>query len=189
MTDINLNDGIELDESNVNFGDSAMGLADFCNVDVGEIEANEGGFEVLPQGVYEWKCDSIKIGSTTRRNKDTNEEFKVPNIAIQFIIENVVSTNGYDGDESKLIERKHTEFFALPTFDGEQFSKAVGRLKAMAMKMAGRDKDWKYASVQAILNDMINTRFSAKIKHRKYNDRDGNEKIQDEIDSRTIKEL
>ena len=187
MTDIKLNDGIELEDSQVNFGDQGLGLADFCNVDVTDIEANEGGFEILPVGIYDWVVSGIKIGSTTRRSKETNEEFKVPNIAIQFTIENVVSTQGYDGDEAKLVERKHTEFFSLPTFDGEQFTKAVGRLKAMALKVADRDKDWKYANVQDILNDMISKQFTAKIKHRKYNDRNGNEVTQDEIDTKTIK--
>lgn len=187
MTEVNLNDGIELEDSQVNFGDQGLGLADFCGVDVTDIEANEGGFEILPLGVYDWQVSNIKISSTTRRSKDTGEEFKVPNIAIQFTIENVISTQGYDGDEAKLVERKHTEFFSLPTYDGEMFSKAVGRLKAMALKIADRDKEWKYSSVQDILNDMIGKQFTAKIKHRKYNDRNGNEVTQDEIDIKTIK--
>lgn len=187
MTD--LNDNVELDEKEqINFGDSGMGLADFCNVDVSDIEANEGGFEILPQGVYKWHVDSVKVGTVTRRNKDTNEEFRVPNIAVMFQIDEVISTNNFDGDEGSLINRKHTEFFSLPTFDGEQFTKAVGRLKAYALRINDRDKDYKYASVQQIVNDLASgVAFSAKIRYRKYNNKNGDEVTQDEIDIKTIK--
>ena len=182
------NEIIDIDEnSGINFGDQNMGLADFMGVDVSAIEANEGGFELLPQGVYIMKCTSIKVGSTTRRAKDTNEEFKVPNVAMQFEVEEVVTVGNYEGDESKLVGRKHSEFVALPTFDGEQFSKAVGKLKAMAQKICGRDKSYAYANVPAILEDIAANSFSVKIKHGKYTNRNGEEVATEDFDLKTIK--
>ena len=160
---------------------------DELNVCLSEIEANDGGFELLPQGVYIMKCTSIKVGSTTRRAKDTNEEFKVPNVAMQFEVEEVVTVGNYDGDESKLVGRKHSEFVALPTFDGEQFSKAVGKLKAMAQKICGRDKSYAYANVPAILEDIAANSFSVKIKHGKYTNRNGEEVATEDFDLKTIK--
>lgn len=182
------NDIIEIEEnSGINFGDQSMGLADFMGVDVSEIEANEGGYELLPQGVYVMRCKAIKVGSTTRRAKDTNEEFKVPNVSMQFEVEEVVTVGNYDGDESKLIGRKHTEFVALPTFDGEQFSKAVGKLKAMAQKIADRDKGYAYPNVPAILEDIADKPFSVRIKHGKYTNRNGEEVATEDFDLRSIK--
>lgn len=180
--------GIAVEASEgINFGDQSMGLADFMGVDVSEIEANEGGFEMLPQGVYVFHTDSIKVNSITRRAKDTNEEYKVPNISMKFIVDEVVALGNYDGDESKLIGRQHTEFVALPTFDGEQFSKAVGKLKAMAQKMAGREKDYTYPNVPAILEDIAEKSFSARIKHGKYTNRNGEEVATEDLDLRSIK--
>lgn len=184
----NLNDNVELVDEEINFGEDAVGLADFCNVDVSEIEANEGGFEILPVGIYKFHIDSIRVSSVTRRAKDTNEEFKIPNIAVMFVVDEVVSTTNYDGDEGSLVNRKHTEFFSLPTYDSEQFTKAVARLKAMALRICDRDKDWKYSSVQDIINDLsAGNQFSAKIKHRKYTNKSGEEVAQDDIDIKTIK--
>lgn len=174
-------------EAGINFGDNQMGLADFMGVDVSSIEANEGSYEMLPQGAYIFRTDSIKINSTTRRAKDTNEEYKVPNIAMQFVVEEVVTVGNYEGDESKLVGRKHTEFVALPTFDGEQFTRAVGKLKAMAQKMAGREKDYAYANVPAILADIANKSFSARIKYGKYTNRQGEEVVTEDLDTRSIK--
>lgn len=188
----NVNDleskGIAIEaDAGINFGEQSLGLADFMGVDVSDIEANEGGFELLPQGVYVFHTDSIKVSSTTRRSKDTNEEYKVPNVSMKFIVDEVVTLGNYDGDESKLIGRQHTEFVALPTFDGEQFSKAVGKLKAMAQKMAGREKDYQYPSVTAILADIAGKGFSARIKHGKYTNRSGDEVQTEDLDVRSIK--
>ena len=182
------NDIIDIEEnSGINFGDQNMGLADFMGVDVSAIEANEAGYDMLPHGVYFMKCTSIKVGSTTRRAKDTNEEFKVPNVAMQFEVEEVVTVGNYEGDESKLVGRKHSEFVALPTFDGEQFSKAVGKLKAMAQKICGRDKTYAYANVPAILEDIASCSFSVKIKHGKYTNRNGEEVATEDFDLKSIK--
>lgn len=181
------NENIEIVEDDaINFGDQSMGLADFCNVDVSEIEANEG-YDILPAGAYVMHTDSIKVNTVTRRNRDTNEEFKVPNVSMMFVIDEVVATVNYDGDEGKLIGRKHSEFVALPTFDAEQFAKAVGRLKAMASRIAGREKDYKYASIPAILEDIAGKSFNVKIKHGSYTNKDGEKVKTEDFDLKSIK--
>lgn len=173
-------------EANINAGEGSMGLADFCNIDVSEIEANEG-MEMLPAGTYHFVTKAIKVSAVTRRAKETNEEFQVPNVSMQFEIDEVINTVNYEGDEASLIGRKHNEFVALPTFDNEQFTRSVGRLKAFGNRINDHDKNHVYASVQAILADIADKGFTAKIKHGSYTNRQGEKVTTVDIDLKSIK--
>ena len=57
--DILANNGINIEDGLVNAGDNSVGLADFLDIDTSEIDANEGGFENLPQGIYQFTTDDI----------------------------------------------------------------------------------------------------------------------------------
>ena len=184
--DILANNGINLEDGLVNAGDSSVGLADFLDIDTSEIDANEGGFENLPQGIYQFTTSDINIAPTKRTIKDTGEEVTIPNITVKFKVDNVINTIGYDGDEAKLIGRTQTEFYSLPTYDNEMFAKAVGSLYAIAQKLGGKDKGYHYANVKLAVTDMANKTFTAKIKHRKYTNRNGEEVAVANIDSRSI---
>lgn len=186
MTDNN--DLFDVDESaTFNFGDQAVGLASFMDIDTTNVEANEGGFKILPQGVYEFRTDAVQVTTVARRNKDTGEEFQVPQVRLSFNIESVVTTSGDDVDEASLIGRKHTEFIAIPTFDQEQATKAIGRLKAFAIKMSGSDKDKSYPTVKDILADIVDKPFTAKIKHGSYTNKDGDKVVTEDFDVKSIK--
>lgn len=185
--DILADNGINLEDGLINAGDNSVGLADFLDIDTSEIEANEGGFENLPQGIYQFTTDSIGVNTVKRTDKNTGEEYNIPNVTIKFKVDNVINVSGYDGDEAKLIGRTQTEFYALPTYDNEMFAKATGSLFAMAQKLGGKDKGYHYASVKLALADIANKSFTAKIKHRTYTNKSGEEVTVANIDGRSIK--
>ena len=179
------NCGIEFEEGAINFGDESKGLADFMEVDVSEVKADAGGFSLTPAGHYKFSVDAIKVGTTTRRMRDTNEEFKCPNISLQFKIEEVISVADQSIDEASLIGRKHSEFVAVDTTNGEYFSKAVGKLKAMAEGMGGDVAGLK--SPTDILKAMAGKSFTAKIKKGSYKNKDGERVETADLDIRSMK--
>ena len=181
-------ENFEIDESaTFNFGENAVGLASFMDIDTSSVEANDGGFSLLPAGVYQMKNTGIQVTTVTRRNKDTGEEFQVPQVRLAFEVEEVITVNGDVDDEAKLVGRKHSEFIAIPTFDAEQATKSIGRLKSMAYRMAGEDKDKSYPNVKAILADMADKSFTVKIKHGSYTNKDGDKVITEDFDIKSIK--
>lgn len=179
------NCGIEFEDGAINFGDESKGLADFMEVDISEIKANAGGFSLTPAGNYVFSVESIKIGTTTRRMKDTNEEFKCPNVSLIFKIEEVMSVADQSIDEGSLIGTKHSEFVAIDTTNADYFSKAVGKLKAMAEGM-GADVDG-LKSPTDILKAMAGKRFSAKIRKGSYKNKDGEKVDTADLDIRSMK--
>lgn len=171
----------------VSSGEGSMGLADFLSVDVSQVEASEG-FEVLPAGIYRLTNTAIKINSATRKDKATGEEYKVPNVALQFEVDEVVSVQKYDGDLSSLVGRKHSEFISLPTFDSERFIKAVGRLKAIVYGITGLTReDDPLSSIPEALKKIAKKSFTAKIKNGKYTNSNGEEVVTADIDTKSIK--
>lgn len=190
MTEENVNSEeslLTIEDSVVNCGDQNMGLADFLDVDVSEIDANEG-FEILPQGIYKFSTSAIKVNTTTRKDMTTGEEFKVPNIALCFVVDEVVDVKNFDGDIMSLVNRRHSEFISLPTFDNERMIKAVGRLKALVYAITGLTKeDDPLAKIPDALRLIANKSFTAKIKHGSYEKKSGETVTTADLDLKSIK--
>lgn len=180
------NNGIEFDNDAVlSTADGNMGLADFMGVDTSDVAEYEGGFSLMPVGTYKVRNTETKVSTTKRRQKDTNEEFTVPNIMMQYEVEEVISLKDPDIDASKLVGRKYTEFTAIPTFDSEQFAKAVGGLKAKAKRLGATDDQLK--SIPAILAFIKDKSFTCKFYHRSYQNSKGETKEVDGIETKSIK--
>lgn len=171
----NLEDlGIEINTDEVmNYGEQNLGLADFMEVDVSDIEANEGGFDILPVGVYKFSVEKISVSTVNRKSKETGEDLKIPQISVSCNVDEVIELlpqeDGREIDESKVVGRKHFHNVTLPSYDGEAYVKAFGRLKAFAQKLS---PEANLSSVKSVLEAIAGKEFVAKIAHRKYQTKD-----------------
>lgn len=165
--------GIEVEESVMNYGENSIGLADFMDVDVSDIEANDGGFDLLPTGVYKFAVDSMKVSTINRKLKETNEDVKIPSLSIKCKVEEIVDMlpdeNGNLADVSKVIGRYFFHNISLPSYDGEKYARAVGQVKSLAQKLA---PEAQLSDFKSMLQAIAGKEFTAKISHRKYKTKD-----------------
>ena len=173
MNDLeNLGISIESD-SVMDYGENGLGLADFMEVDVSDIEENEGGFSLLPRGTYKFIADEIKVSVVNRKNPETNEDVKIPNVSIKCKVEEVVNVmpdeDGVVAEEDKLIGRLYFHNVSLPSYDGEKYYKAMGRLRALAAHIS---PDAPRGTFQEVLKAIAGKSFTGKINHRKYATKD-----------------
>lgn len=191
MSDLE-NLGIEVNEEVINYGEGNLGLADFMEVDVSDIEANDGGFSLLPAGVYKFSCEAINVTSVNRKLKDTNEEVKIPQVSFKCKVEEVVdlapAEDGSEIDPEKLIGRYYFHNVALPSYDAESYTRAMGRVKSLAQHIAPEES---CATFKQMLAAIANKSFTGKIRHRKYatkDDADGEKSGRaEDLDLKTVK--